>query len=67
MSEQHDRDMSESEFRALADALYRRVGQAFDDIDPDAAECEESHGSVTIQPADGARWGRGGTSMPWDS
>ena len=56
MSEQHGRDMSESEFRALADALYRRVGQAFDDIDPDEAECEESQGSVTIQLADGARW-----------
>ena len=48
--------MNESEFRALAANIYRRVLTGFDKIDPDLAECEESQGSLTITLPDGARW-----------
>lgn len=48
--------LTESEFRALAHDLYRRVEAAFDEVDPDVAEVEESQGSLTIELADGARW-----------
>ncbi len=48
--------MSESEFRTLARGIYERVQGAFDDVDPDEAECEESQGSLTISLPDGAKW-----------
>ena len=48
--------MSESRFRALAQEAYTKIGTAFDEIDPDLAEVEESLGSLTIRLADGAKW-----------
>lgn len=51
-----EQKMSESELRALAKLVYDRISAAFDDIDPDVAECEESLGSLSIQLADGAKW-----------
>jgi len=48
--------MSESRFRALAQEAYAKVGAAFDEIDPDLAEAEESLGSLTIRLPDGAKW-----------
>ncbi len=48
--------MSESEFRALAREIYERVQRAFDEVDPDEAECEESQGSLTILLPGGAKW-----------
>ena len=56
MSETNPRRMSESEFRALAAEVYRRIGGAFDEVDPDDAECEESLGSLAIVLADGSKW-----------
>ena len=58
MSEQNvnEQQMSESELRALAKQVYDRINAAFDDVDPDIAECEESLGSLSIQLADGAKW-----------
>ncbi|MCZ6532798.1 MAG: iron donor protein CyaY [SAR324 cluster bacterium] len=48
--------MSESELRALAKQIYDRIGKAFDEVDPDEAECEESLGSLSIELPDGAKW-----------
>ena len=48
--------MSESELRALAKQIYVRIDNAFEDVDPDVAECEESLGSLSIELADGAKW-----------
>ncbi len=56
MSERPAPTLNEAEFRTLAVQLYRRVERAFDEVDPDDAECEESQGSLTIRLADGARW-----------
>ena len=48
--------MSESELRALAKSVFDRIGKAFDEVDPDIAECEESLGFLSIELADGAKW-----------
>jgi len=56
MSAQGSRLMTESEFRALAQQAYGRIGRAFDEVDPDLVEVEESLGSLTINLADGAKW-----------
>ncbi len=48
--------MSESDLRRLAKEVYDRIGAAFEEVDPDEAECEESQGSLTIELPDGARW-----------
>ena len=58
MSEQttNEQQMSESELRVLAKQIYDRINAAFDEVDPDIAECEESLGSLSIQLADGAKW-----------
>jgi len=48
--------MSESEFRQLAQKIYDRILNAFDDIDPDEAECEEALGTLTILLPSGAKW-----------
>ena len=53
MSEQQ---MSESELRAHAKQIYGRISAAFDEVDPDEAECEESLGSLSIELPDGAKW-----------
>lgn len=52
----NEQQMSESELRALAKQIYERISAAFDDVDPDIAECEESLGSLSIELADGAKW-----------
>ena len=48
--------MSESELRQLAHGVYHRIDAAFEEIDPDDAECAESLGSLTIELAGGAKW-----------
>ena len=48
--------MEESEFRRLASQIYGQVEAAFDEVDPDIAECEVSQGALTIQLANGAKW-----------
>jgi CyaY protein len=53
---EHGEQMTESELRARAKTIFDRIQAAFEDVDPDIAECEESLGSLTIQLADGAKW-----------
>lgn len=48
--------MTEPEYRALALKIYDRIDRAFEDIDPDDAECEISQGALTISLPDGAKW-----------
>ncbi len=48
--------MTESELRAKVKTLFDRIQGAFDEVDPDVAECEESLGSLTIHLPDGAKW-----------
>lgn len=55
MTEAHAQ-MNESELRALAKGIFDRILSAFDEVDPDIAECEESLGSLTIELSDGAKW-----------
>jgi len=49
-------NLSESRFRALAAENFKRVLAAFEPVDPDVAEAEESLGTVTIRLADGSKW-----------
>jgi CyaY protein len=49
-------NLTESRFRALAAEIFQRVLAAFEPVDPDVAEAEESLGTVTIRLADGSRW-----------
>lgn len=55
MSEQSPQ-MTEPEFRHLAEAAYRAIENAFDDVDPDEAECEVAQGALTISLPGGQRW-----------
>ena len=48
--------MTETEFRQEVLSVYNRISKAFDDVDPDEAECEESLGTVTILLPGGAKW-----------
>ncbi len=52
----NDSDMTEAEFRGLAKQMYERIDRAFEDIDPDVAECEIAQGALTIILPDGAKW-----------
>ncbi len=56
MSVEQVQQMTESELRGLVKRVYDRIDAAFEDVDPDAAEVEESLGSLSIQLADGAKW-----------
>jgi CyaY protein len=56
MAVQESQGLSESRFRALAQEAYARIGRAFDEVDPDLAEAEESLGSLTISLPNGAKW-----------
>ncbi len=47
--------MTETEYRALIQETFDRISRAFDDVDPDQAECERIPGSMTITLADGSR------------
>ena len=49
-------EMTESEFRQLAKAVYDRVEAPFDAIDPDEVECEVAQGALTIMLANGQKW-----------
>jgi iron donor protein CyaY len=42
-------NLSEPEYRALIHKTIKKVEAAFENVDPDIAECEESMGSLTIQ------------------
>jgi CyaY protein len=47
--------MNEQEYRQKVHATLERIEQAFTDVDPDLAECEQSLGSLTITSADRSR------------
>lgn len=47
--------MDESHYRKQVQATLDRVEKAFDDVDPDLAECSQSLGALTIQFPKGAR------------
>jgi CyaY protein len=47
--------LGESEFRKLVQETFDAVERAFRDTDPDVAECEQSHGALTISFADRSR------------
>jgi CyaY protein len=49
-------NLTEARFRALAAGIFQRVLTAFEPVDPDVAEAEESLGTVTIRLPDGSRW-----------
>lgn len=40
--------MTEAEFRANLEGLFKRIQKAFDEVDPDAAECEVQFGALTV-------------------
>ena len=48
--------MTESVYRKLALEAYDRIEAQFEDIDPDAVECEVAQGALTLTLPDGARW-----------
>ncbi len=48
--------MTESAYRKLAQEAYNRIEAQFEEIDPDAVECEVAQGALTLTLPDGARW-----------
>ena len=47
--------MTEVDFRKELQKTFGRIEAAFEDVDPDLAECEQSFGSLTIRLSDGSR------------
>lgn len=47
--------MEEKEYRQLVDKTFRALERAFDNVDPDEAEFENSQGAVTIRFSNGTR------------
>lgn len=47
--------MPEAEFRKRVQSTFDGIVAAFDDVDPDVAECEAAFGSVTISFVDRSR------------
>jgi CyaY protein len=47
--------ISESTFETLAGDTFRAIGDAFEDVDPDAVDCEIAGDVVTLTMRDGAR------------
>lgn len=47
--------MDESRYLSLADEVFRKIDDAFADIDPDIAECERAGDVVTITFRTGTR------------
>ncbi|OFZ18344.1 MAG: hypothetical protein A2X94_12380 [Bdellovibrionales bacterium GWB1_55_8] len=48
-------EITEAEFRNLAQEVFKRIDRGFGGIDPDVAECEWSQGALVIQFAGGSR------------
>jgi len=48
-------DWNESEYRTEVQSLLNRIEAAFEGVDPDVAECEQSMGALTITLASGSR------------
>lgn len=47
--------LTEIEYRKLIQDLFKKIFAAFDAVDPDLVECEDSNGAVTLQFADGSK------------
>jgi CyaY protein len=47
--------LTEPEFRKVMQSTLDRVERAFESVDPDVAECEQSLGSMTVTFADRSR------------
>ena len=47
--------MDESTYQDLADEAFRRIEDAFKDVDPDEVDCERSGDVLTLTFADGKR------------
>lgn len=47
--------MEEAEYRGLLQKTLDSIESAFDNVDPDVAECEQAFGALTIKLADGSR------------
>ena len=47
--------MEESAYRKRIQETFDRIERAFENVDPDRAECEQSHGSMTITFEDESR------------
>lgn len=46
---------NESEYREKISAVFDRIEQVFENVDPDIAECEQSQGAMILSFADGSR------------
>lgn len=47
--------MTEAEFRQKVGITFDQIEKAFESVDPDVAECEQSLGSLTVTLADQSR------------
>jgi CyaY protein len=52
----HAHALTEPEYRAKLQAIYDRVLDALDGVDPDVCEADLAQGALTIRLANGARW-----------
>ena len=48
-------EFTEAEYRRRIQESLDAVERAFEDVDPDVAECEQAFGALTIRLADGTR------------
>jgi len=44
--------MDETQYRRRVEAAFKRIGAAFDDVDPDVAEYEYAQGAVSVTFSD---------------
>jgi CyaY protein len=47
--------MDDTAYQKLADATFRRIGDVFEDVDPEAVDCEIAGDVITLTFADGKR------------
>jgi CyaY protein len=47
--------MDDSAYQKLADATFRRIGDVFEEVDPDAVDCEIAGDVITLTFKDGKR------------
>jgi len=47
--------MDDSAYQKLADATFRKIGDVFEDVDPDAVDCEIAGDVITLTFKDGKR------------
>jgi CyaY protein len=47
--------LSEAEFRSKLQETFDRIESAFEDVDPDVAECDQQFGALTLRLRGGSR------------